>query len=363
MQNLTMKNLSPIRVGFAALVALIATLCLLNQQFGPAFLIAFSGGAVLSKPTLNLCSIKGIVYDVQLTNFAHGIAPDFTSSLAELMAPQCIAPAAAGQYIAFDDDEAFRYINTRRALGGDMAMIDFPTGSPTFNCEPHALGIATDNFELERVGDAGVAMLREAKTRTLISRNALSREKRVFDAYSAGVVAEGGLGDWTDPDIDPIEELDSIIADLATQTGIAKIDLILGLPALLQARKHPKVIARFPGAQMVNVNANAIQNLLVMPVTVHVGIMPIITEKTGKAGVKINIVGGKVYALISQKSPSPFDPSAAKTFTTTLGQVKGVGVVQKPPFAEVNFLDWSEDIKITGSKCVKRIDVTTGAIA
>jgi len=307
--------------------------------------------------------MKGISYDVQLTAFAHGIAPDFTSSLAELMAPQCIAPAAAGQYVAFDDDEAFRYIDTRRALGGDMAMIDFPSSSPTFNCDPHALGIATDKFEIERVGEAGIAMLREAKTRTLVSRNALSREKRVFDAYANGTTAEAGLGTWTSTGVDPIEELDTIISDLATATGTSDIHLVIGLPALRQLRKHPKVIARFPGSLAININVASITNLLIIPVKVHVGMMPIAMEKSGKAATKTNIVGSKVYALISQANPSPFDPSAAKTFTTTQGQVKGVGIVEKPPFSEISYVDWSEDIKITGQKCVKRIDVATGAIA
>jgi hypothetical protein len=306
--------------------------------------------------------VKGVVFDVQLTNYAHGIAPDFTSSLAELMAPQCIAPAASGQYIAFDDDEAFRYIETRRALGGDMAMIDFPTGSPRFNCDPHALGIPTDAFELERVGEAGVQMLRESKVRTLVSRNALSREKRVFAAYEAGVSAVSGPGDWTDPTVDPVDELDAMVSDLATETGNASIDLVIGLPALKQFRKHPKVKARFPGVDIMNVNLQALVNLLMIPVRGHVGMLPIVMEKSGKAAVKTNIVGARVYALISQKNPSPFDPSAAKTFTTKLGQVDGVGIVERPPFSEVNFVAWSEDIKITGAKCVKRYDVTIGDI-
>lgn len=306
---------------------------------------------------------KGISYDVQLTNFAHGIAPDFTSALAELLAPQTVAPAAAGQYISFDDTEAFRYIETRRAIGGDMALIDMPSTAPRFNCEPHALGIATDNFELERVGDAGLNMLRESKVRTLVSRNALSREKRVFDAYSAGTTAEAGLGVWTSAGVDPIDELDMIIADLATGTGIADIHLVIGLDALRQARKHPKVKDRFPGALALNINAAALMSLLILPVKIHVAMLPIVSEKTGKAGVKTIVAGSKVYALISQNNPSPYDPSAAKTFTTRLGQVQGVGTVQRPPFSEINFLDWSEDIKITGSACVKRIDVTTGAIA
>jgi hypothetical protein len=274
-----------------------------------------------------------------------------------------VAPAAAGQFVAFDDDEAFRYIETRRALGGDMAMIDFPTSSPTFNCDPHALGIATDKFEIERVGDAGIAQLREAKVRTLVSRNALSREKRVFDAFAAGTTAESGLGDWTGATVDPIDQLDQIISELATETGIADIHVVIGLPALLQLRKHPKVTARFPGALAINITPTTIQSLLVLPAKVHVAILPISTEKTGKTATKANIAGSKVYALITQANPSPFDPSAAKTFTTTRGQVKGVGTVEKPPFAEINYIDWSEDIKITGAACVKRIDVTTGAIS
>ncbi|CAN5545609.1 hypothetical protein BH09VER1_BH09VER1_24600 [soil metagenome] len=307
--------------------------------------------------------MKGIVYDVQLTSYAHGIAPDYSSMLAELMAPQCVAPAAAGHYIKFDDDDAFRYIETRRALGGDMAMIDFPTSSPKFSCDPHALGIPTDKFEYERVGEAGLTMLRESKIRTLVSRNALSREQRVFKAYADGTTAEVGLGDWTDKDVDPIAELNSIVVALATETGRADVHIVIGLNALEQAAKHPKVLARMPGAELASLTAEKLGKMLLIATTIHVAMIPIVLEKVGKAGNKGIIAGSKVYALISQENPSPFDPSAAKTFTTKKGQVDGVGFVDKPPFGEVNFMAWSEDIQLTGTKCVKRIDVTTGAIA
>lgn len=306
--------------------------------------------------------MKGIAYDVQATNYAHGIAPELTSSLAELMAPQCVQPAASGQYIKFDEDELFRYIETRRAIGGDMAMIDFPSTSPTFNCEPHALGIATDQFEKERVGDNGLQMLRESKIRTLVSRNALSREQRVYQAYADGTSAESGLGVWTDDDKDPIDEINSVVTSLALATGIAKIHLVVALNALQQLGKHPKVLARLPGAQLVNVTASVLEKLLLIPVTVHVGMMPISLEKTGKTASKTFIGSAKIYALISQPNPSPFDPSAAKTFTTRLGQVEGVGFVDKPPFSEINYMAWSEDIKLTGTQCVKRIDVTLGDV-
>ncbi|HSI15704.1 MAG TPA: hypothetical protein VK961_26895 [Chthoniobacter sp.] len=307
--------------------------------------------------------MKGIAFDVQLTSFAHGIAPDYSSSLADVMAPQCVCPAASGQYIKFDDDESFRLIDTRRAIGGDMKMIDFPTSSPSFNCVPHSLGIGTDSFEKERVGDAGLTMLRESKVRTLVSRNALSREQRVFTVYANGTSAESGLGTWTNANKDPIDELNTIVIKIATQTGISRIELVIGLNALQQLSKHPKVLARFPGSGLINVNADTLAKLLLIPVTIHVAMMPIALEKTGKTASKTIIGGAKVYALISQRNPSPFDPSAAKTFTTNLGQVQGVGTVEKPPFAEVNYIAWSEDIELTGSQCVARIDVATGDIA
>jgi hypothetical protein len=307
--------------------------------------------------------MKGISFDVQLTTFAHGIAPDYTKALAEIMAPQCIAPAAAGQYIKFDDDQAFRAVDTRRALGGKGHRLTIDSTAPTFNCSPHSIEIPTDVFEYEKVGEAGIQMLREAKIRTLVSRNALSREKRVYDAYAAGTAAEAGLGTWTNAAKDPIDELNSIVVALATETGNSDIHLVIDINSLQQAGKHPKVLARMPGADLINFSAERLAKALILPVIVHVGAMPIALEKEGKAAAKGVIGTGKVYAFLTQPNPSPFDPSAAKTFTTNLGQVQGVGYYEEKPFAEVNYLAWSEDIKMTGAKCVKRIDVAVGAIA
>lgn len=307
--------------------------------------------------------MKGITYNVQLTNFAHGIAPDYTKALAEIMAPQCVAPAAAGQYIKFDDDQAFRYVNTRRALGGKGARLTIDSTAPTFNCSPHSVEIAIDDFEKEKVGDEGMGMLREAKTRTLVSRNALSREYRVYQAYADGTTAEAGLGTWTNAAKDPIDELNTIVIALALETGRADIHLVLAINVLQQLGKHPKVRARFPGSPLINVTADILGKLLLIPVTIHVGLMPISLEKEGKVASKGFIGSAKVYALITQENPSPFDPSAAKTFTTRLGQVEGVNTYIEPPFAEVLYLSWSEDIKLTGTKCVKRIDVAIGDIA
>jgi hypothetical protein len=307
--------------------------------------------------------MKGASISAALTAFAHGIAPDYTSPLAEIMAPQCVAPAAAGSYIAFDDDESFRYVNTRRALGGKPVRIELPATAPTFDCKPHALEIPTDDFELEKVGEAGVGTLREAKVRTLVSRSAISREYRVFQAYADGTTAESGLGTWTNAAKDPIDEINTIVIGVALATGSSNVHLTIALNALQQLGKHPKVLARFPGAQIVNVTGDILAKMLLIPVTVHVAMMPIATEKTGKTATKGIIGSAKVYAFITQANPSPYDPSAAKTFTTRYGQVDSVGFYEEKPFAEINYMSWSEDVKLTGTQCVKRIDAAIGDIA
>lgn len=306
---------------------------------------------------------QGIEYDVQLTNFAHGIAPDLTKPLAELMAPQCVAPAGFGHFVKFDDDEAFRWADMRRARGGDIAMIEMPSNSGKFSCDPFALGIPIDVDEKRAVGDAGMSQLRESKTRTLMSREAVSREKRVFDAYDAATTALAGLGVWTNAAKDPIDELDGMISDLATATGSSDINLVVSLSALRQIRKHPKVRGLFPGSSAgINVNAGVLAGLLIMPVNLKIASMPIAMEKSGKTASKVLIGGGKIYAFVSAANPSPYDPSAFKTFTTTQGQVRGIASYQKPPFVEVLYMDYSEEILLTGAQCVSRIDVTTGNI-
>src|SRR5689334_10363202 len=106
----------------AAAIVVTALACFAFHQPLAGAVVLFGAPTLLAFAQPHF-GIVGIAFDVQLTNFAHGIAPDYTSALAELMAPQCVAPAAAGQYVAFDDDDAFRYVDTRRALGGKGARL------------------------------------------------------------------------------------------------------------------------------------------------------------------------------------------------------------------------------------------------
>lgn len=301
-----------------------------------------------------------VAYNPTLTNYAHGLAPDISKGLADILAPEVVVPAGAGQFKAYDDDQAFRIYNTRRAMGGKSRRVEFEAEDPKYDCSPHGLEIAIDDAEKDRAGEDNVPRLEEAKTKVLVCTASLAREKRVLDMFEEGTQAVGGAGDWVDPDVDPIDELDGILADLATQTGQVPTDVCIGLPALQQLRKHPLVRARFPGAPVVSINAAAITSLLILQVNVHIGVLSATTVKPGKVGNKANMLGARIYALVNSANPTEYDPSAAKTFVTNRGGVRGVKKYRDEPHADILLVDWSEDARITGTKCVKRIDVTTG---
>lgn len=304
-----------------------------------------------------------VAYNPTLTSYAHGLAPDLTKGLADILAPEVVVPAGMGQYKKFNDEQAFRIYETRRAMGGKGRRIEFEATDPKFDCSPNALEISIDDDERSKAGADNESRLEEAKTKVLVSSAALARESHVLSAYDVGTVAEGGVGVWTSAAVDPIDELDEILADLATQTGMMPSDLAIGLPAMQQIRKHPKVKARFPGIEILSIGPSQLAALLIFPVRIHVGILSKAINKPGKAGGKANMMGARIYAVVNTPSPTEYDPSAAKTFTTNSGGVRGVKKYREEPHADILLVDWSEEIQITGTACVKRIDVTTGAIA
>jgi hypothetical protein len=68
-------------------------------------------------------------------------------------------------------------------------------------------------------------------------------------------------------------------------------------------------------------------------------------------------MGGDVFLFVGENSPTVFDPSFMKTFTTGVGSVDQVWAYQEPR-AEILAVDWSEDIQVTSPICGKRVTVS-----
>jgi len=96
-----------------------------------------------------------------------------------------------------------------------------------------------------------------------------------------------------------------------------------------------------------------------LPATVKVGTMAYDTTKLGQTKSSANIVGSEVYIFLRSQNPTTMDPSFMKVFTVRGGSVTAVWEYRDDTVrSDVLAVDVSEDIKVTGTACAKRITVS-----
>jgi len=197
--------------------------------------------AILGSATLNY----------QLTAYAQGLWNDLGDviKLAERLAPTTPVPGATGQYKKFDDKNSFMPEKTARALGGDPVLIAFNASDDSYSCKPQALEVRVDKEEDQAAGhhggDVHNSLLDQGKIRALINKVALSHVLDVSNAVINGTTAQAGVGSWSDPNIDPIDQINQQLLGIAQDCGSTqnvKITMDLGVWNTL--RTHPKVKAR-----------------------------------------------------------------------------------------------------------------------
>lgn len=294
-----------------------------------------------------------------LTNYATGVSQDKTSALAEFLAPTVPVGATVGKHKKFADTNDFQVLDTERALGGPANRIEFGVSDADYNCRPQALEATIDDAERDTAGDDQLG-LEESKTATLVTSAVLAHEVRVYNQILAGLPAVSGKGQWSSPDVDPVDELDGLIEAIANETGRMPNALMFGLGAWRKFRNHPKIIARQPGAQLQGLKPDAAGGMLLNPsIEVRIGVMAGNLARVGaKRNVK-NIAGLNVIVFFRSASPSLYDPSMAKTFRGNRGGVQSVRLYRDEKHrSDVLAVDWSEDVQVTSAICGKRLEIS-----
>lgn len=293
-----------------------------------------------------------------LTNFASGIAQDLKRALADFIAPPVPVGLTDGQYKQYSDRDAFAAWETARAVGGPANRIEMSADDKYFNCRPHALEIPIDDEERRKAGTNELA-LEQAKIRALLSGITISHEKAVFDAVGA-VSAVSGAGVWSSPEVSPVAELDEQIEAIAKNTGILPNGLVLDLGSWRVAKNHPKVLARFPGAEKVGVSLEQFASLLLNPaIEVKVGVLSIDAAKAPKASNKGFIGGGNAFVFVCSQIPDQYDPSFAKTFMVqNLGFSNITQYRDERSRSDVFASDWSRDIAVVSTLLGRRLAIT-----
>jgi len=296
---------------------------------------------------------------MRLTGYAQGIAQDLARALAQFIAPTVSTGGAHGQFKKFDDRNAFQIYETDRALGGESKTIEFADSDPFFNCTPQGLKIPIDDHERKLAGDND-KLLEESKVKTLVSASTLSHENKVFSKVFDSLAAVGGKGVWSNAEVDPVEELDEQIQAISDETGMMPNRMVMGLSAWRVFKNHPLVKARQPGAALQALTMEQACSLLLNPqIVMKVGVLSKNTKKFGAAAQKVNIVGGEVILFYGEDSPSLYDPSAFKTFSTVDGGVDAVKSWRdNNRHSDMYEVGWSEDIQEVSALLARRLTLS-----
>jgi hypothetical protein len=301
-------------------------------------------------------------YNGRLTSYAAGLAQDPTKDgLADFILPRVGTGVSHGQYKRYSGKNAMQVVETARALGGPATRITFESDDPFYNCKPHALEAPIDDAERDAAGDVEGAQnaLEEGKTSALVSGAKLSREVRC-QALVDSLTPVASVGVWSDPDVDPIKEIDDEIAAITTRTGIMPNRIAIGLSAWIVLRHHPKVLGRQPGAANQGVTLAQFAGMLANPsIQIKLGILSRDTNKFGKAKNATNIFGAKVLIFIGSDSPTIYDPSFGKTFATKRNSIDQVYTYREQSNrSDILAVDWSEDMQVVFSEAASLIAIS-----
>jgi hypothetical protein len=297
--------------------------------------------------------------DPILTNFAAGIAPELRSPMARRLSPFVVVNATNGHFKRYDDKNAFTLYETARAMGGDRARIEFNASDDRYDCKPQSLATTLDDDELDAAGSQDILGLRQAKIRTLLTAAARGHEKKVFDKILTAKAAVANKGDWTNPEVDPVQEVDEQIVAIAKDSGYMPSDIIMSITAWQAFRLHPKVVARQPGAEIIGLTTIQAAMLFIQPgIQITIGAMPYDQVKTGKAQSNEFIGLNEVLIFYNSPTADQYDPSFSKTFTSKPGGITGAGAGRIPTkrYDEI-WVDWDEDIQVVSTKLGRRITV------
>ena len=316
-----------------------------------------------------LTALGSATLNYQLTAYAQGLWNDLADvvKLAERLAPTTPVPGAAGQFKKFDDKNSFMPEATARALGGDPVVIAFNASDDSYSCRPQALEVRVDHAEDQAAGSQGgdVAndLLDQGKIKALLNKVALSHVKDVADYVLANTTAVAARGNWSDPNIDPIDQINEQLLGIAQDCGSTQnVKLTMDLGVWNTLRVHPKVKARAlfgAAASLASISIDQLNAALIYPVDIMPANVVYDTTKLSQTGSKTRVLSGVCLVHYSVPGATIYDPSAFKSFTVgAAGFLGNVRTYQAPnQLWRGHLVDWSRDIKSTSTLSVRRLNI------
>jgi len=298
-----------------------------------------------------------------LREFAQGAAQSAIMPVADFLAPTVEVPTSVGRYKKYTEKDRFRIPSTLRSIGGRATELRFEVSDETFNCEPHALDYPVDNLEKLESEDLENALREGAVAVAEVA--ALSHEKSVIDA--AMTAAGAGTAKVWGAEADPVSDIDSAILDVikaAKYGSLMGVGVLFGASAWCLFKNQDKVRGRFVignggkgGNLAVPTEDNAGQLFVGAP-QVRTSYMVFDNAAPGVAEDVKFLLDSTVLVFARRPNPTRRDPSFMKSFRLMGKYMVPSSYMRDDGRVEVAKFDWSEDVRVTNSAAVKRLNVS-----
>ena len=301
-----------------------------------------------------------------LREFAQGAAQSAIMPVADFLAPTIEVPTSVGRFKKYTEKDRFRIPNTLRSIGGRATELRFEVSDETFNCEPHALDYPVDNLEKLESEDLENALREGAVAVAEVA--ALSHEKSVIDA--AMNAAGAGTAKVWGASADPVADVDSAILDVikaAKYGSLMGVGVLFGASAWCLFKNQDKVRGRFVignggkgGNLAVPTEDNAGQLFVGTP-QVRTSYMVFDNAAPGVAEDVKFLLDTTVLVFARRPNPTRRDPSFMKSFRLMGKYMVPSSYMRDDGRVEVAKFDWSEDVRVTNSAAVRRLNVSAAA--
>lgn len=309
-----------------------------------------------------MSKLSGLSSNPLVVEYAQTTARGAIQPIADYLAPTVEVGTSIGRFKKFTPKSRFAIPDTRRGLGGEATKLLYSKEDGSYNCEPHALDVPLD--ELEKIEEADVVNSINERADEASYVASLSHEKAVVDA---GLTAAGaGTAKTWNSSADPIADLDTAILTVMKAAAIGsgmEIGVLFGPTAWQIAKNQAEVRKRLivgagatPGAAVPTMGNFG--KLLIGEPDCKTSFMVVDTTKEGKDASLDFLLPNVILIFARNPQPNRRDPSFMKTFRLRGQWMKPRFYTRDDGRVEYAGFDWSEDIQVTNSGAVVRLNIS-----
>jgi hypothetical protein len=302
-----------------------------------------------------------------LREYAQGAAQSSIQPVADFLAPTVPVATSIGKFKIYTEKNKFHLPDTFRGIGGRATELSFDVADGTYNCQPHALDYPVDNLEL--MEQAGLENALQEGATMIAEVAALAHEKQVINqaltAAGAGVAKTWSGTTGTDP-VDDVDQSILNVIKAAKYGSLMNVGVLFGASAWRIFKNASSVRSKFvvgstrlaSGSAVAVPTEDDASRLFLGNPDVRASYMVVDNASEGLAENISFLLDSTVLIFARLENPTRRDPSFMKTFRLMGRYMVPGSYVREDGRVEVAKFDWSEDVQVTNSVAINRLNIS-----